>query len=539
MFRVGQSMSLHIFAESQAGGRSKSSHGVLRIEPREFGERGDGRPRRVMLGDGAAEARDRVWIMVGPRHRVRRSHPSKQDVKRPESGVLIKCRVGLQFGANNVEINRTRGPREYGTGRKLRPHGGTQSPVRDHGGRNREHGEVRIRRCLNQRVGARRPKGEESARFQPDAMATALIRHPPGMQIVELQMGVHMGGRHLFGPTPVGERSQSAERNGRKSHYFGERREILGIESEIVIDYSDGVETVIDASPHHLTREQVEFFDANGYLILRQWITGELLMRLQSAGHRWIEDGLRLGRSHPDYAFAQRSDKEVFFRVDYLHDKGEPSALELLGAPQVLAVAESLCGRDFVPTYESMVFKNEGDGEAIRWHQDACHPRRHRVFNFDLYLDESRAGAGALHVVPGSQTGPIDACHFEAEHGWRAPNSIEVEMEPGDVLLHDVMVVHGSPRTVGNRLRRTIYYEFRPAAQIREEGPWGDDWIEGRMAMIPHALRAYRDQFPQEPQFDWRPSRPVAAGESLRIEHLKHTPGSYCSASSPAILATS
>ncbi len=66
----------------------------------------------------------------------------------------------------------------------------------------------------------------------------------------------------------------------------------------------------------------------------------------------------------------------------------------MLGAPQVLAVAESLCGRNFVPTYESMVFKQEGDGEKIRWHQDAVHPRNHRIFNYDLYLDASRKGAG-------------------------------------------------------------------------------------------------------------------------------------------------
>jgi ectoine hydroxylase-related dioxygenase (phytanoyl-CoA dioxygenase family) len=57
-----------------------------------------------------------------------------------------------------------------------------------------------------------------------------------------------------------------------------------------------------------------------------------------------------------------------------------------------------------VPTYESMVFKQEGDGQEIPWRQDPMHPRRHRIFNFAVYLDASRTGAGALRVVPGSQT---------------------------------------------------------------------------------------------------------------------------------------
>ncbi|NJK45445.1 MAG: hypothetical protein HC933_15285 [Pleurocapsa sp. SU_196_0] len=44
-------------------------------------------------------------------------------------------------------------------------------------------------------------------------------------------------------------------------------------------------------SRHHLSPEQVQFFDDHGYLVLKQWITGELLTRLQDAAHRWIALG--------------------------------------------------------------------------------------------------------------------------------------------------------------------------------------------------------------------------------------------------------
>lgn len=55
----------------------------------------------------------------------------------------------------------------------------------------------------------------------------------------------------------------------------------------------------------------------------------------------------------------------MIWRVDYVHDKGESASLELLGSPQVLGMAQSLCEPNFVSTYESMVFKFEGDGEKI------------------------------------------------------------------------------------------------------------------------------------------------------------------------------
>lgn len=292
-------------------------------------------------------------------------------------------------------------------------------------------------------------------------------------------------------------------------------------------------------SPYHLTSEQIEAFDRQGYLVLRRWIPDDLLQRVQDAAAAWIQDGWSLRADDPraeDFRFADRPGGRVMFRVSYVHDKGQPASLELLGSPYVLGVAESLCGPNFVPTYESMVFKQEGDGEAIPWHQDAVHPRRFRIFNFDLYLDQSRQGGGALRVIPGSQTEKHDVCEVAERFGWDAPGVIHAEMEPGDVLLHDVMVLHGSERTEANRLRRTIYYEFRAAEEILAEGPWDRDWIDRRRRLLPVALRRHGERFPDAPQFAWNSGpefavQPLGDDEQeLKVAHGVHMSGSYCSA---------
>jgi ectoine hydroxylase-related dioxygenase (phytanoyl-CoA dioxygenase family) len=304
-------------------------------------------------------------------------------------------------------------------------------------------------------------------------------------------------------------------------------------------------------SPFHLTEDQIRFFDENGYLVLKQWITGELLERLRDSGTRWIERGETLRARQlageplephetallGDLAFAKRPGAEVFFRVNYLHGKGEDSSLELLGSPQVLAVAESLCGEDFVPTYESMVFKQAGDGEKIPWHQDAVHTRAHRVFNFDLYLDESKIGGGALRVVPKSQRVIQDACGVSERFAWDIPGVIQVELESGDVLLHDVMVLHGSERTLGAALRRTIYYEFRSTEMILAEGPWDTTWIRQRLQLLPVALERFKARFSQHAQFQWNVSSalrptPSSLKATLKVIHESHSPGAYCSATS-------
>ena len=288
---------------------------------------------------------------------------------------------------------------------------------------------------------------------------------------------------------------------------------------------------------HYLTPEQVNAFDDQGFLVLRHWIPSHLLERLQEGAVDWVSVGKKsrqVGEVNEDYRFVNRDGRDVMYRVDYLHNKGQVVSLELLGSPEILGIAESLAGKNFVPTYEAMVFKDTGNGAPIRWHQDATHPRRYRIFNIDIYLDAALPGQGALRIVPGSQRTKVDVCEIEDRCGWEVPGSLEVKMAPGDILVHDVMLVHGSAPTLGNSLRRTIYYEFRPAGQILEEGPWDRAWVDKRLRLLPLALEAYANANPGQAAFTWRADpdfRPAAtSGAELRVAHLVHSPGSYCSA---------
>jgi hypothetical protein len=175
-----------------------------------------------------------------------------------------------------------------------------------------------------------------------------------------------------------------------------------------------------------LTPEQVEEFDRNGFLILRQRIDAGLLARLRAASERWMADGqAQAPRSGTDWLFADRPSGPSMWRVDYIHSKGEPASLELLGSRAVLGIAESLAGPDFVPTYESMVLKAAGDGAPVPWHQDAVHhaaapavqrrrlPRRRRA-----------AGAGALHVTPRlAEASARTRARSPRRYGWALPGA--------------------------------------------------------------------------------------------------------------------
>lgn len=299
---------------------------------------------------------------------------------------------------------------------------------------------------------------------------------------------------------------------------------------------------MIAAAEHRLTDDQLAQFDRDGFLVLRGWIQPDVVARLREACEEWVDLGWRVQRGEvdrpdaADWKYTERAHGPLMFRVDYLHSKGHPASLELLGSPEILGLAESLCGADFVPTYESLVFKAEHEGAAVPWHQDAVHRRSSRIANIDIYLDESTAENGALRVVPGSQRSQADVCRLRDEHGWSPADVVVVEMQPGDVLIHDVMVVHGSPPTTGGALRRTLYLEFRAAEQILGEGPWDEHWVDSRLRLVPVAQTAHATVYPDAVPFEWRVSdalRPRPLGDTaaeLRVAHLVHTPGTYCSA---------
>ena len=100
-------------------------------------------------------------------------------------------------------------------------------------------------------------------------------------------------------------------------------------------------------------------------------------------------------------------------------------------------------------------------------------------------------------------------------------------MKPGDVLIHDIMVLHGSTQNLSQTLRRVIYYEFRAASHIRSAGWWDDAWINKRLDFLQCALHerklhpygmddeAFDYHRPERFQPHWRPGRPV----ELKVKH--------------------
>jgi phytanoyl-CoA hydroxylase len=68
------------------------------------------------------------------------------------------------------------------------------------------------------------------------------------------------------------------------------------------------------------------------------------------------------------------------------------------------------------------------------------------------------------------------------------PNAVPAEMEPGDVLLHHVKVLHGSTVNTSSDLRRVVYFDNRAASWNDRFGWFSHEIIEKRCRLYQYAL---------------------------------------------------
>ncbi|HEX6662776.1 MAG TPA: phytanoyl-CoA dioxygenase family protein [Gaiellaceae bacterium] len=242
-----------------------------------------------------------------------------------------------------------------------------------------------------------------------------------------------------------------------------------------------------------LTEQQLARFRADGFLVLREVLDERELAALRAETLSLVEQAA-CGTDDPDFKYRahELTGEQVPYRIEYVVDK-TASCKALLGHPYLLEAVEQLQGPRFIPTWDSMVFKQAGAGAAIPWHRDAGREytaARTPIFNVDVYLDGSDR-SNCLWALPGSQLWSDEeagrAVASMSEGGFRTEGAVPLELAPGDVVLHDILVVHGSPPSQSS-LRRVLYLEFRPAELELELGPHVAQYVPLKQSVLLRAL---------------------------------------------------
>ncbi|MES4792828.1 MAG: hypothetical protein C4321_07400, partial [Chloroflexota bacterium] len=108
-----------------------------------------------------------------------------------------------------------------------------------------------------------------------------------------------------------------------------------------------------------ITDDEIRFYDENGFVILRGVVAPDELAALQTESQRLID---RVLAGAPENEWCLRGPEGIPYYLQYLHSHPNSVSLKLLAHPVILDLARRMVGEEFVPTYESLVFKLPSHG---------------------------------------------------------------------------------------------------------------------------------------------------------------------------------
>ncbi len=249
-----------------------------------------------------------------------------------------------------------------------------------------------------------------------------------------------------------------------------------------------------------ITAGEIAAFDRDGFVICRGVLAEDELANFRSESQRLIDEVLRGG---PADLWCNRGPEGVPYYLNYLHAHPNTFSLRLLAHPFIGDLLMRMVGPDFIPCYESLVFKLPNNGSSVPWHRDGnALIGDERVFNIDLYPDRSTVANSCVWAIPGSHLWPHEEAMEWVRRGreeFALPGAVPAEMDPGDVLLHHVKVLHGSAVNQVPELRRVVYFDNRAYSWNEKYGWFPPHVMARRCRLYQHALHLRQtDPYPSD-----------------------------------------
>src|SRR5580692_7865164 len=162
---------------------------------------------------------------------------------------------------------------------------------------------------------------------------------------------------------------------------------------------------------------------------------------------------------------------------------------ELVRHPRVLDAVEQVIGPNILAWGSSFFVKEPRNPSFVSWHQDSTYwgLELPNIVTAWVALSESTHENGAMRVIPGS-------------HKVDESKAVELPLQPGEMSLHHVRLIHGSEpnpsakRRIGFAIRYVPTY-VRQAAGLQDS------------ATLVRGVDQYRHFEPeQRPEFDMAPA---------------------------------
>jgi ectoine hydroxylase-related dioxygenase (phytanoyl-CoA dioxygenase family) len=232
----------------------------------------------------------------------------------------------------------------------------------------------------------------------------------------------------------------------------------------------------MSTSAARLDAGEIQHYRAQGYVVPRYRLDAPRLEALRQALDRIIAANPGVRPEKLVNAHVARDNAEGV--------RGDEAFLDMARDPGVLDMVEQLIGPDIILWGCQSFCKPGGDGLEVPMHQDGQYwpIRPLATCTVWIAIDDSHADNGCLRVIPGSHLGGKLYAHETlarddvvltqqvSDPAAGNASAVDIELDAGQMSLHDVHLIHGSNANRSPRRRAGLAIRYMPASSVFERG---------------------------------------------------------------------
>ena len=225
-----------------------------------------------------------------------------------------------------------------------------------------------------------------------------------------------------------------------------------------------------------LSKQQVEFYHEEGYIVVENVLDKALLIKLREVTDEVaaLAKNLTVSNDIIDLEPGHNREAPRVRRIKRPHLAHE-FYFELCNATCITDLLVPLIGPDIRLRAGGKVnMKSPGFGAPVEWHQDwAFYPHTNDdVLAAGILLDDMGSDNGPLLVLPGTHKGPVLDHHSQGAFcGAIDPTTANIDFskavaltgKAGSMTIHHARLIHGSELNRSGRQRRLLLYEYTAA----------------------------------------------------------------------------
>ena len=162
--------------------------------------------------------------------------------------------------------------------------------------------------------------------------------------------------------------------------------------------------------------------------------------------------------------------------------RGSRAFLDLARDPEIVELVSGVLGNDVILWGCHVFCKPAIEGYETPWHQDGHYWPIRPLANCTVWvaLEPSTAANGCLRVIPRSHAEKRLHAHLHedrtdltlnqrmADDAFDESTAVEIELEPGQMSLHDVYMIHGARANTSGIRRTGVALRYMPSTSVFE-----------------------------------------------------------------------